>query len=45
MTSRLIIRSFCHTIFKVPACAVASESSGNDFEGVLQNDKGCISQF
>ncbi len=24
---------------------MASESSGNDFEGVLQNDKGCISQF
>ena len=26
-------------------CAMASESSGNDFEGVLQDDKCCISQF
>ena len=24
---------------------MASESSGNDFEGVLQDDKGCILQF
>ena len=44
MTSRLNILVFCHAIFKVPACAAASESSGNDSEGVLQDDKYCNSQ-
>ena len=39
-----MITVFCHTIFKVHACAVASESSGNDFEWVSQDDKGCNSQ-
>ena len=31
-------------IFIVAAYAVASESSGNDYEGVSQDDKGCKSQ-
>ena len=31
-------------IFIVAASAVASESSGNDYEGVSQDDKGCKSQ-
>ena len=39
LTSRLTISVFLHAIFKVPACVVASESSGKDF------DKCCISQF
>ena len=30
--------------FIVAAYAVASESSGNDYEGVSQDDKGCKSQ-
>ena len=41
LTSRWIISVFLH----VPACAVASESSGNDFEGILQDNKGCNSQI
>ena len=31
-------------IFIVAAYAMASESSGNDYEGVSQDDKGCKSQ-
>ena len=31
-------------IFIVAASAVASESSGNDYERVSQDDKGCKSQ-
>ena len=44
LTSRFIVRSFCVAIFIVAASAVASESSGNDFEGVSEDDKGCKSQ-
>ena len=44
LTSRFIDRSFWVAIFIVAASAVASESSGNDYEGVSQDDKGCKSQ-
>ena len=44
LTSQFIDRSFWVAIFIVAASAVASESSGNDYEGVSQDDKGCKSQ-
>ena len=44
LTSRFIDRSFWVAIFIVAASAVASESSGNDYDRVSQDDKGCKSQ-
>ena len=41
---RFIVRSFWVAIFIVAAYAVACESSGNDYKGVSQDDKGCKSQ-